>query len=49
MNIALIGATGFIGALAWRHLRGQTGDVLGAAQQVSEAAILLAILVRWTA
>jgi len=45
----LAAATGFIGALAWRHLRGQTGDVLGAAQQVSEAAILLAILVRWTA
>ena len=45
----LVGAVGLTGALAWRHLRGQTGDVLGAAQQVSEAAILLAVLVSWTA
>lgn len=47
--VGLFAALGFIGALAWRHLRGQTGDVLGAAQQVSEAAILLAVLVSWTA
>lgn len=47
--VGLTAAVGFTGAVARAHIRGQTGDVLGAAQQVSEAAILLAVLVSWTA
>ena len=36
-------ATGVIATLAWRQLSGTTGDVLGASQQVSETAMLLAL------
>ena len=32
------------GALARRKLGGQTGDILGATQQVAEIAVLLALL-----
>jgi adenosylcobinamide-GDP ribazoletransferase len=38
--VAAICALG-VGSLAWRQIGGQTGDVLGAAEQVSETAILL--------
>jgi adenosylcobinamide-GDP ribazoletransferase len=36
-------ATGVIATLAWCQLSGTTGDVLGASQQVSETAMLLAL------
>ncbi|MAH84403.1 MAG: adenosylcobinamide-GDP ribazoletransferase [Rhodospirillaceae bacterium TMED8] len=39
MTAALIGAL-VVGWLAWRRLGGYTGDVLGAAQQVAEIAVL---------
>ncbi|MEM1386597.1 MAG: adenosylcobinamide-GDP ribazoletransferase [Pseudomonadota bacterium] len=37
-------AAGCIGLVAWRKIKGQTGDVLGAVQQVAEVAVL-AVLV----
>jgi adenosylcobinamide-GDP ribazoletransferase len=39
--VAAAAAGTLVGWLAQRRLGGQTGDVLGAAQQVSETAILL--------
>lgn len=45
---AVVVAIGLMGALAWRKIRGVTGDVLGAAQQLAETAVLVtgAMLVR---
>ena len=40
---AICGAT-LMGLIAWRQIGGQTGDVLGAIQQVSELAVLVACL-----
>lgn len=37
-------AAAAVGSLAWLRLRGQTGDVLGAAQVVAETAALLALV-----
>ncbi|WP_452003380.1 adenosylcobinamide-GDP ribazoletransferase [Azospirillum largimobile] len=42
MAASLLGVAA-VGALARRHLGGQTGDVLGASQQVAEAAVLLTL------
>ena len=41
-------AVGLMGALAWRKIRGITGDVIGAAEQLAETAVLVtgAALVR---
>ena len=36
-------AVATLAVIAWRKLRGQTGDVLGAGQQVAEAAMLLTL------
>lgn len=41
MTVIAVAAATVIGVLANRKIGGQTGDVLGAAQQLSEAAILL--------
>lgn len=35
--------TALVGSMAMRHIGGQTGDILGAAQQIAEAAILTAL------
>jgi adenosylcobinamide-GDP ribazoletransferase len=43
MLVAAIIATGLVTWIAWRRLGGQTGDVLGAAEQVTECATLLAL------
>ncbi|MDR3436998.1 adenosylcobinamide-GDP ribazoletransferase [Telmatospirillum sp.] len=42
--LAATAATFVLGAVAWRQIGGQTGDVLGAVEQVSEIAALLAIV-----
>ena len=44
-SLAAILTTAAIGILAHRRIGGQTGDVLGAAQQLSETAILLILLI----
>lgn len=36
-------AAALVGAMAMRHIGGQTGDILGAGQQIAEAAILTAL------
>lgn len=41
VTIAAVGGTLAVGALAKHQIGGQTGDVIGAAQQVSETAILV--------
>lgn len=43
-TIAAILAVGSVGLIAWRKIGGQTGDVLGAAQQVAEIAVLLTLV-----
>ncbi len=43
LAVALASAT-FMGFLAKRQIGGQTGDVLGAVQQVTEAAVLLSVV-----
>lgn len=45
---ATVIATGLTGVLAERQIGGQTGDVLGAAQQIAEAAILTALALTTT-
>jgi len=37
-----------VGLMARKHIQGQTGDVLGAAQQVCEPTILIGILLSWS-
>ena len=43
MIVAAVIATGVVTWIAWRRLGGQTGDVLGAVEQVTECAVLLAL------
>lgn len=43
LGVAAIAATA-CGALAWSKVRGQTGDVLGGTQQVTEVAVLLCVI-----
>jgi adenosylcobinamide-GDP ribazoletransferase len=42
--IATLAACAAIGALARRQIGGQTGDVLGAGQQVTEICVLIGLL-----
>jgi len=43
MAAAAFLAAALVGAMAMRHIGGQTGDILGAGQQIAEAAILTAL------
>lgn len=43
LTAAAILATALVGSMAMRHIGGQTGDILGAGQQIAEAAILTAL------
>jgi adenosylcobinamide-GDP ribazoletransferase len=44
-SLATAGVAGLVAFLAWRQIGGATGDVLGAAQQLTELAVLIAAVV----
>lgn len=43
LTAAAVLTAALVGAMAMRHIGGQTGDILGAGQQIAEAAILTAL------
>jgi len=45
VTVTVVVVAGLFAAVAWRQIGGQTGDVLGAAQQLTEIAALVAALV----
>lgn len=46
--VSALVVAGLVGAVARSKIGGQTGDVLGAAQQLGELAVLLGLLILWT-